>query len=262
VPSPVKTSYKQTPSQLPTYQTFASTLAQKSHPTLLYTAPSHTFYTFTSYTAAAFCFTYAAYNFNAHYLHPPPDLLPWVPVAFGGVCFLVACFGGWLLLAPARLIKTITVLPSSAQALAAAKKNGAAMQQGPGGLRLEIELRKMFPLPFFPARKITANPEDVMLSSRLFHPLEDTRQSAAERLEMRRRLEREQEEERRKSILTAPFRDGKRAFGQLFRAMARTWSREGFLKLAVKGQAYKLDVTGGWALDEGKALDRLLKVKL
>jgi hypothetical protein len=166
-------------------------------------------------------------------------------VAFGGVCFLVACFGGWLVLGPARLIKTITAVPSSK---ALTKGSGT---QGP--LAIEVELRKMFPLPFFPARKIIASREDLTLNHRLYVPPVDSRLSAAERLEVRRKMEREQEEERAKSIWTAPFRHAN---------MTRAWTREGFLELGIKGQSYKLDVSGGWALDEGKAIDRLAKLKL
>jgi hypothetical protein len=236
------------------YQSFAESLAVKTHPTLLYTAPPHTLYIVASYTGAFFCFSYAAYNFNANYANAPPDLSPWVPVAFGGVCFLMACFGGWLVLGPARLIKTITAIPPP-QALA----KGAGRQ---GPLKIEIELRKMFPLPFFPARKITGSMEDLTLNRRLYAPIVEGRMTAADRVAMQRRLEREQQEERSKSILTAPFRHANKAFHNMFRAMGRTWSREGFLQLEIRRQAYKLDVTGGWALDDGKALDKLVRVKL
>ena len=53
------------------------------------------------------------------------------------------------MLGPARLIKSITAIPSSGQALtkAGAGKNGPR-------LAIEIELRKMLPIPFFPARKV------------------------------------------------------------------------------------------------------------
>jgi hypothetical protein len=242
--------------QNPTYQSFADSLATKPYSTLLYAAPPHTLYIISSYTAAFFCFAYAGYNFNAHYMHPLPNLSTWVPAAFGVVCFGMACFGGYLVLGPARLIKTITAIPSSGQALT---KVGAG-KNGPG-LAIEIELRKMLPIPFFPARKVVARPEDLTLNRRIYVPPVDPRQSAVERLEERRRLEREQEEERRKSIWWRPFRDANRAFHKLFRAMRLVWTRDSFLELAVKGSKYKLDVGGGWGLDEGRALDRLVRLK-
>ncbi len=215
-------------------------------------------YILTSYTAAFFFFAYAAYNFNANCLNAPADLASWVPIAFGGVCFMVACFGGWLILAPARIVKSITAIPS----LAIQAVNGIAVRPAERRLNMEVELRKMFPLPFFPARKILANPEEMTLNHRLWYPRVETKQTTAEKVEMIKKKKREWEEEKSKSIWTAPFRHANKAFYDFFIAMRRTWSREGFLELAVKGQRYKLDVTGGWALDEGKALDRLVRIKL
>ena len=61
--------------------------------------------------------------------------------------------------------------------------------------------------------------------------------------------------------MSSPFRHMSRAFFQLFKAIGRTWSRDGFLKVEVKGSNYKLDVSGGWALDGGKGLDRLARLK-
>lgn len=77
---------------------------------------------------------------------------------------------------------------------------------------------------------------------------------------MRRHIEERRIDE--SHIMTRPFRHMSRAFYKMFKAISRTWSREGFLKLGVDGQIYKLDVSGGWALDEGKALDKLVKVKV
>jgi hypothetical protein len=78
---------------------------------------------------------------------------------------------------------------------------------------------------------------------------------------MRKRLEREREEERKKSIWWRPFRDANKAFSKLFKAMRLVWTRETFLALEVKRQKHKLDIGGGWALDEGRALDRLVRIK-
>jgi hypothetical protein len=52
-----------------------------------------------------------------------------------------------------------------------------------------------------------------------------------------------------------------RAIFKIFTGIRRAWSREGFMKVDVKGKMYKLDITGGWALDGGKALDRLATIK-
>ena len=104
----IKRSAFKAPAPLPvtpppkTYQSFASVLASRASPTLLYQAPSHTTYIIGSYAFGIFCLAYAGYNFNAQYLHAPPGLAAWVPVAFGGVCFAMACVGSWLVLGPSR----------------------------------------------------------------------------------------------------------------------------------------------------------------
>jgi len=162
----------------------------------------------------------------------------------------MAVFGGWLLLGPARIVKTITAFPT---------KSPSPSQ--PAALKIEVELRKMLPLPIMPARVITTTPSELTLNYPLYTPVSITqRLTTAQRIQ-KRRLEEEERKVEQSKILSAPFRHASRAFYKLFKAIARTWSREGFLKLGIKGQIYKLDITGGWALDEGKALDRLVKVQ-
>jgi len=209
-----------------------------------------------SYSAALFCFSYAGINFWSSYLHPPDGITWWVPISFGCISFAMAAFGGWLLLGPARLIKTITAIPNSVMG------NSSIV---PTELKLEIELRKMFPLPFFPARKLYAKPDEIELPSRL-SPV-DRRLSVEqmksvrlqEEMEKKKQLEYEQSH-----IMSSPIRLLSRAlsrlFFDLFQALGRTWTREGFMKLRLKGQTYKLD-GGGWVLDRGKALDRLVTIK-
>ncbi len=88
------------------YRSFAETMALRPSPTLLYQAPSHTVYIVGSYVIGGFCLAYAGFNFYSHYLLPPEGLAPWVPIAFGGVCVFMTCFGTWLILAPARLVSS------------------------------------------------------------------------------------------------------------------------------------------------------------
>jgi hypothetical protein len=261
-----------TPTKAPTpatpavYQSFASSLAQKSHPTLLYQAPSHALFMLSSYGAAVFCLSYGVIVFWSHSLHAPADLAFWVPYAYGGICFFMAAFGGWCLLGPASLVRSITALPRAAAKSGAVAQRGAfasASATATPELQLEVELRKMFPMPFFPARKLYVAPGEL----RINYPLApvEKRVSAAE--VSARRLQEEVERQRqleyeRSHLMTTPFRQMNRLAFEMFRAIRRTWTREGFLKIDIKGKTYKVDITGGWALDGGKALDRLVKVKL
>jgi len=256
-PSP-KAILQTTSSPAPTYQSFATTLAQKQHPTLLYTAPSHTAFMVGCYTSSAFCFSYAAVNFWTNSISTNEGLATWVPTAFAGISFFMAAIGTWLVLGPARLIKTITAIPKNANAISTAIGKAATPE-----LLIEVELRKMFPLPFFPARKLYVKPEEIVLPF-LIAPPPAKNLTPADLRQIR--VEEEAEREKleafyRSHYLTFPFRRMSRALFRLFKGIGRTWHREGFMKVQVKGTSYKMDVTGGWALESGRALDRLAKVK-
>ncbi|KFY27068.1 hypothetical protein V493_03712 [Pseudogymnoascus sp. VKM F-4281 (FW-2241)] len=160
----------------------------------------------------------------------------------------MAGMGGWLLFAPASLIRSITAHPVR-----------SAVANGPPTLRIDIELRKMLPLPFLAPRVVTASPADLQLNHSIFVPPARP-ETAAQRLEVARQRAEEVAAERQKSIMLAPFRHASQACFGLFVAIKRTWTREGFLDLKAGKRTYKLDITGGWALDEGRALDRICKV--
>ncbi|RDW71264.1 hypothetical protein BP6252_07827 [Coleophoma cylindrospora] len=234
----------------PAYQSYAAQLAQKSSPVLLYQAPSHTLYKISCYGGSVFCFVYAAWNFNAHYLNADPGLAPWVPIAFGGICFLMAGVGGWLVLGPARIVHKITAVPQK-----------AVSANGQPSLMIEVELRKMFPIPFFSARKLLVKPDEVKLPNS-FSPIV-SRKSASELAAERKAAEQKLKEFREYEdthVMTRPFRHMKQGAGEFFQALRQAWTREGFWSLGVKEQRYKLDVSRGWVLDGGRALERVLTV--
>ncbi|KAL3419632.1 hypothetical protein PVAG01_08130 [Phlyctema vagabunda] len=236
--------------KLTTYQSYAALIAQKSHPTLLYQAPSHFLYYFACYGGATFCFAYTAWNFESSVMNPPPGINEYVPIAFGGICLLMASLGGYLLFGPARLIKTIRAVPQK-----------ALTGGGQPALKIEVELRKMFPVPFFPARKLVVSPAEVQLP-RAFAQIE-TRKSAAllhaERKAEEQRVKADLEYER-SHVMTRPFRHMKYGAGECFRALRQSWTREGFWAVRVAGQRYKLDASRGWSLEGGKPMERLMTV--
>ena len=171
---------------------------------------------------------------------------------------MMAAFGGWLILGPAGLIKSITAIPRKLNVAA------GAVRKSPD-LTIEVELSKMLPVPFFPARKLYVKPEELSKPTNLaFLPPPSKKLSAEAIRNMRIQEEREKKqrlEYEQSHIMSAPFRHASMAFFNLFKAIGRTWSREGFVKLNVKEKTYKLDVSGGWALDGGRALDRLATLK-
>lgn len=243
------------------YQNYASTLAQKGRPTLLYVAPSHTAFRITSYSAAVFCFAYASYNSYESAYNSPPGIAPWVTMTFGLVCIGMSAMGTWLMLSPTRLIRTITAIP---RALPAAPAGRRLARNAQHELEIEIELRRVIALPFLKPRRIRVRPEGLVIKSELVKPMAKM-QSAAEVRAMQLLEEAEKKKQleyERSHIMTAPFRHMKQAMASLFRAAARSFTREGFAKLNANGKVYKLDITGGWALDGGRALDRLATLKV
>lgn len=175
---------------------------------------------------------------------------------------MMAAAGGYFLLGPAWIVKSITAMPHSALKAVGAVTKGAVPEE----LKIEIALRKMFPIPFMPARKLYLKPEEIQLEYQLARvDVKPTAQELraikiAEAEEARKALEYEQ---------THLMSKGPRMIGRIisrgafdiFRAIRRTWTQEGFTNIRVKGYKYKLDVSGGWALDGGRALDRLVTIK-
>ena len=275
-PSPPKSKPSFTPtrtspgSQLsPTYKSYADILALKSHPTLLYEAPSHTLFMLSSYAAGAFCLAYSGLNFYSHCLYPPEGLNIYVVYAFGGIVVFMSALGTWLFLGPARLIKTITAIPKALTAqpitslTRAMKPELQAVVATKPELHIEVELRKMFPIPFFPARKVYARPGEIVLERSLAPP-NSANLTPEKRLQMKQAEENEKNklmEYENTHIMTRGIRHMGRGAKELYRATARAWFRDGFLKARMKNGTYKLDISGGWALDNGRALDRLSSVK-
>ncbi|CAK7230139.1 hypothetical protein SCUCBS95973_007471 [Sporothrix curviconia] len=62
-------------------------------------------------------------------------------------------------------------------------------------------------------------------------------------------------------LMTAPFRHAGQGAQSFWHQIQRAFSREGFVPVLVNGDRQKLDVTGGWALENGRALDRLVTLK-
>lgn len=66
------------------------------------------------------------------------------------------------------------------------------------------------------------------------------------------------------NLLTLPFRQASYWMWRGYIGIRRAFTNEGFHHLHVKGhnRVWKLDSDPAWALNDGKALDRLVKVKI
>ncbi|KAK0630539.1 hypothetical protein B0T17DRAFT_653949 [Bombardia bombarda] len=278
-PLPPKTTTTTiTRAQPPSY---AEQLAAKGR-TLLYEAPSHFWFRTSSFMSGAFCVSYTVYQYWAIYLHPPEGLYWWIPNAFAVICVFMVGMGGYFVHGTRRIVRSIEAVPARMVKMAATgASSGAATtttttprasdlaRRSP--VYIEVTTRRV--LPFLPPKKMLYRPDEIQLPFRMQGVLEGAR---LRQLQMEQpksllaqvraaRAKQEQIEKERKHtldhIMTAPFRDFAKVVGTAARGMQRAFNREGFTKLKLKDTEYKLDVSGGWALDDGRALDRLLTVK-
>lgn len=265
-----------TATPLPTrISSYAEQLAAKGR-VQLYEAPSHFWFRFSSISASVFCVSYTVYQYWSIYLHPPEGLAWWVPHAFGVVCLFMSGMGGWFLLGTSRIVRSIDAV-SVASAMAKGKGKGKGKGSLPRGLTaspqttspiyLEIQTQRMMPL--MPRKRINLWPQQVQIPFRVADAVAAREagamlgqpQSLKARVKAERAAKEARERERQhtlNNIMTAPFRDAKKAMGIMASGIARAFNREGFAKIKVNGSNYKFDVSGGWAMDNGRALDRVL----
>ena len=78
------------------YEPLRSKLANRVSPTLLYQAPSSTFYVIGCYTLGVFLVYVAGFNFETQYFLLPADAPTWVPVCVALGSFMIACVGFWM----------------------------------------------------------------------------------------------------------------------------------------------------------------------
>ena len=127
---------------------------------------------------------------------------------------------------------------------------------------LLLQIERVPLLPFTRPRITTAPNTDVTLSSTVFD------NDKGRRIEAEIRAIKQREERLRAfaktNIFTLPFRITGYWMWRGFIGVRRAFTGEGFNYLHVSGKnrAWKLDKDPAYALDDGKALDRLVKVKL
>lgn len=253
---PSQTPLPSGPYVAPPSPVYAAQLAQKTTPTLLYEAPNHFWFTFSAFNAGAFCMAYTAVQYYSVYLHPPPDLAWWVPHAYGLICLTMGAVGTYWLRWPSRIIRSITALPTP-------DRNFQT-------LKLEVSTRRL--LPFLPWRKTVVPMHEFTVPAKVTGLIaaatrrKDLPQDLTEREKL---ILKQWEEEKKKAerqyeldhIMTAPFRHAGRGMKTALSGMMRALTRDGFANVMVGKAKYKIDAKSGWFLDEGKALERLVRVK-
>ncbi|MCJ1355219.1 MAG: hypothetical protein MMC33_005210 [Icmadophila ericetorum] len=151
----------------------------------------------------------------------------------------MGAFGLFTLFGVYRLVRTITAIPTPSD-----------------GLRLKIDCTAI--LPGLRPRSVIVPYNHPILSSTFHTP--PIKLSLAEQVELYKQQEVQREIERSR-ILTLPFRQASYWTYRGFRAAKKTWSKEGFIYMRVMGYnlAWKIDREAAWALEDGKAIDRLVR---
>ncbi|KAI0431450.1 hypothetical protein F5Y09DRAFT_304947 [Xylaria sp. FL1042] len=231
---------------------YAQRLAMRPNPTTLYEAASQTGFLVSSYGAAQFCLGCAGINGWLNVFNLPPGLSPWVPVGFGVISFVFACIGTLFAMRPSSIIRSIKVLPYS-------PAQRQLQEPLPESVTVEVTARRIAPIPL-PLKRIQVRPEQITLVNRMQYRavVLSEEERAAERREeaIRRKKEREYELDH---LMTAPFRDAGKASSALWINVRRGLTGEGFEPVFINGVQYKLDTDGGYALENGQVLDRLVK---
>ncbi|KAK3296092.1 uncharacterized protein B0H64DRAFT_163349 [Chaetomium fimeti] len=248
---------------------YAEQLALKGR-TLLYESPSHFWFRAGCFSSAMFCTSYAVYQYWSVILHPLDGLMWWIPHAFGVILVFMAGMGAYFVTGAGRIVRSIEAVPATAVTAAAKQLAGSTTTTGP--LYIQVTTRRM--APFMPDKKHLLQPEQVLLPFRMYSvfggemgapgALGQKPMSMAERVRMERAAREAKIAERKYTmdhLMTAPFRDGRKAFSGAWDGIVRSFNRGGFAKIQLGKGEYKLDVTGGWALDGGRAMDRLLPVR-
>ena len=143
---------------------------------------------------------------------------------------------------PLRIIQTINALPSSSN-------------PQPNDVMLQIENVPMLPGRTPPSMVVSA--KDVSLSSSLIKVNEASKRENAE---IRRRQD-EMNQRNKSGILARPFRQIGFFTWRAFRGVRTIFDTEAFIRMRVKGRngTWKLSQGAAWALDNGKAIDKLVK---
>ncbi|KAF7541651.1 hypothetical protein G7054_g494 [Neopestalotiopsis clavispora] len=236
---------------------YAQALAQRPGGAILYEGAGQKLFIVSSYLAGVACLGGAAANIVFNVYNTPPGVPAWTGYAFGSVGLMLAILGANFILKPANIVRRIKLLPAP-EKTAAAKAGGYS---APAKIQIEVLSRRLSPLPGMPLKRTVVEPQDIVLNAKMYNPrpygaAPDSvmAQEWAERNKARADYDKQHP-------ATAGFRSVGWAFSGFFHSIRRGLTGEGFAPIEVNGQKLRLDISEGFVLDEGKAMDRILKVK-
>jgi hypothetical protein len=246
----------------PAASSYALQLAQNKHGTVLYEGGPETMFLFSSYIAGFVCLGAGALDLHFNVFNVPPGVPAWTAYAFGVVGLVFAVLGTRFALMPAQIIRSIKVLPINT---ATASKSAS---YGPPKVYVEVLARGSIPIPGLPLKRLVVEPQELTMVSRMYNaPPQPTTELERYRMRQewaeRKKSQKEYDDNHR---MTIPFRDAKWALSSIasgirLNSIRKGLTGEGFAPVEVQGAKYKIDVTKGYVLDEGRALDRVVKIK-
>ncbi|EFQ28567.1 hypothetical protein CGRA01v4_07214 [Colletotrichum graminicola] len=238
-------------------------LAQRSQPTVLYEAGSHFWMKLSAWAAMLMFYSYAGINYYTMLLHPPEDIAAWVPHAFAVICLAMAGFGSYFFYNTRNIVRLVRAVPTALLAPNArglAPGAGAALNPKTTPIHLEITCKRMLPGR---TKVLVVPPQQVSMPGRIVaqaapsHASPARERAAARQEQARARAEWEYD---KNHLMTVPFRHAGKGFRAAWYGIRRAVTREGFMQMEVGSHKLKLDVASGWALDDGRAIDRLVKI--
>lgn len=231
---------------------YANLLSQNKNGTTLYEAAPGRLFLLSAYSAGLLCTGAAVVNLYLNVLNTPPGVGEWVPYAFGALALALAIFGMHFAFMPANVIRSIRVLPAPSPTSLTARSAPA---------RLEIKVRRLTPIPGFPLKTLEVEPAAVTMKARMYNPRVEL--SAEDRFSQRQEAEQRKKAERQYEmdhLMSAPFRHGATVMSNVFAGLRKGLTGEGFAPIEIQGKHYRLDISSGYALDDGRALDRVVNI--
>ncbi|KAL8705762.1 MAG: hypothetical protein Q9201_001108 [Fulgogasparrea decipioides] len=227
-----------------TYKPFAQTLAERSNPTVLYQSSSHTTYKVGCYSIGILMFGWVLHAVNQISNYPPKNFPVYLKSLFYGICFIAGGMGLLFFLRPFRIIQSIVAIPT-------------ILPNGARTLRLQIESTRMF--PGIRPKTVTAPATSIHLSSPLFQQRSGGVPLRA--LEERRLAQERASRLNQGNLFLLPFRQLRFLFWKGWRVVKGVFTNSPFIYLRVQGYngTWKLGQGSGWALEEGRAIDRVVK---
>ncbi|KAJ0159006.1 hypothetical protein CTA2_10493 [Colletotrichum tanaceti] len=263
---PTTSSASSPPATSPSGSSYAliKQLAQRSQPTVLYEAVSHFWMKLSAWSAMLMFYSYAGINYYTMLLNPPEDIAAWVPHAFAVICVAMAGFGSYFLYNTHNIVRLVRAVPTALLTPSArGVPFGAALNPKTTPVHLEITCKRMLPGR---AKVLVVPPEQVSMPGRIAAAAAATRtpylSPAQERAASRQKKAQAQAEWEydKNHLMTVPFRHAGKGFKAAWYGVRRAITKEGFVKMEASGHKLKLDVASGWALDDGRAIDRLVKI--